>query len=89
MHCLWTDGLLFSLFCQVWIHDDSSTLDEDYDLCAQTSNVAEVPSAGYFGISAATGGLSGMRGGGRGRERERERGGGRELELHKQGDYFR
>ena len=49
---------LLSLFCQVWIHDGNSTLDEDYDLCAQTSNVAEVPSAGYFGISAATGGLS-------------------------------
>ena len=43
---------------QVWVHEGLSQRDEDYDLCGMISSTASIPSAGYFGISAATGGLS-------------------------------
>ena len=36
-----------------------STSEEDYELCTRVDNV-NLPKQGYFGISAATGGLAGM-----------------------------
>ena len=43
---------------QVWVHEGLSQRDEDYDLCGMISTTASIPDEGYFGISAATGGLS-------------------------------
>ena len=43
---------------QVWVHEGLSQRDEDYDLCGMISSTASIPNEGYFGISAATGGLS-------------------------------
>ncbi len=37
-----------------------STKDEDYELCMRAENVP-MPKQGYFGISAATGGLAGKK----------------------------
>ena len=34
-----------------------SLVDDDYELCAKVETTA-IPAAGYFGVSAATGGLS-------------------------------
>ena len=42
---------------QVWLHDGLSLSDDDHELCAKVETTA-VPAEGYFGISAATGGLS-------------------------------
>lgn len=33
---------------------------DDYEFCAKVENMV-IPSTGYFGISAATGGLAGLR----------------------------
>ena len=43
---------------QVWVHEGLSQREEDYDLCGMISSTANIPSEGYFGITAATGGLS-------------------------------
>ena len=43
---------------QVWFHLGMSTSDEDYELCTRVDNV-NLPKFGYFGVSAATGGLAG------------------------------
>ena len=52
-------GWVTTLPYKVWIHDGTSDAVDNYDLCARVENVQEIPSEGYFGISAATGGLSG------------------------------
>ena len=41
----------------MWLHDGLSLSDDDHELCAKVETTA-VPAEGYFGISAATGGLS-------------------------------
>jgi len=43
---------------QVWIHEGLSQRDTDYDLCGLITSTLSIPDEGYFGISAATGGLS-------------------------------
>lgn len=43
---------------EVWIHEGASKLLDDYDLCIKLDRVVNIPTKGYFGISAATGGLS-------------------------------
>ena len=40
------------------MHEGLSQRDEDYDLCGMISSTASIPDEGYFGITAATGGLS-------------------------------
>ena len=42
---------------QLWLHDGLSLSDDDHELCAKVETTV-VPAEGYFGISAATGGLS-------------------------------
>ena len=53
---------MFSLVChhypQVWVHEGLSQRDSDFDLCGMVSTTPNIPDEGYFGISAATGGLS-------------------------------
>lgn len=52
--------LILSL-AQVWIHEGVSLAKEDYELCAKLEKIPElawIPSSGYFGVTAATGGLS-------------------------------
>ena len=62
---VWTVGhnlifiMIMSLFLQVWIHEGASKLLDDYDLCIKLDRIVTIPTKGYFGISAATGGLSG------------------------------
>ena len=51
--------MIMSLFLQVWIHEGASELLDDYDLCIKLDRIVTIPTKGYFGISAATGGLSG------------------------------
>ncbi|XP_031567567.1 protein ERGIC-53-like [Actinia tenebrosa] len=41
----------------VWFHSGMSTKSEDFELCTRIENV-NLPKEGYFGISAATGGLA-------------------------------
>ena len=43
---------------QVWVRKGLSQQDTDYDLCGMMSTTPNIPVEGYFGISAATGGLS-------------------------------
>ena len=47
------------LHIQVWVHEGDSEDKNAYDLCAQLDNVPSLPSSGHFGVTAATGGLSG------------------------------
>ena len=47
-----------SLPSQVWVHEGLSQRDSDFDLCGMVSTTPNIPDEGYFGISAATGGLS-------------------------------
>lgn len=42
----------------MWIHEGLSQRDSDYDLCGTISSTLSIPNEGYFGITAATGGLS-------------------------------
>ncbi len=46
---------------QVWIHEGVSLAEDDYELCTKLENLPELawlPKQGYWGITAATGGLS-------------------------------
>ena len=43
---------------QVWVHDGMSSLADDYQLCLRTETTTNIPLEGYFGVTAATGGLS-------------------------------
>ena len=43
---------------QVWVRKGLSQRDTDYDLCGMMSTTPNIPVEGYFGISAATSGLS-------------------------------
>ena len=58
-----TNGCRHFSFCfcfgKVWIHEGLSDIEDDYELCVTIPAVTGIPSAGYFGVSAATGGLSG------------------------------
>lgn len=42
----------------VMIHNGLTNNKDDFELCARVENV-ELPAEGYFGVSAATGGLAG------------------------------
>ena len=44
---------------QVLVNNGLSNKPEDFELCLRAVNV-HLPSAGYLGVSAATGGLAGM-----------------------------
>ena len=44
---------------QVSFHNGMSNNDKDFEMCFRVDNVI-LPKAGYFGISAATGGLAGL-----------------------------
>ena len=46
---------------EVWVHEGVSLSDDDYELCLRvepTPALAQIPKTVYFGVSAATGGLS-------------------------------
>lgn len=43
---------------EVWVHDGMSSLADDYQLCLKTETTTNIPLEGYFGVTAATGGLS-------------------------------
>ncbi len=45
----------------MWVHEGVSISDDDYELCAKVENLPELswlPKQGYWGVTAATGGLS-------------------------------
>ena len=44
-------------FPQVLIHNGMTNNEKDYEICLRAENVF-LPNAGYFGVSAATGGLA-------------------------------
>ena len=46
------------MILQLWVHEGVSSAVEDYQLCLRTEAISNIPLEGYFGISAATGGLS-------------------------------
>ena len=55
------DNVSFCLcFEKVWVHEGLSDIEDDYEFCVSVPAATAIPSAGYFGVSAATGGLSGM-----------------------------
>lgn len=59
-HCLWFTWFCFTDY-QVWVHEGVSLSEDDYELCAKLEKIPELswmPSSGYFGVTAATGGLS-------------------------------
>lgn len=46
---------------QLWVHEGISLTEDDYELCTKLENIpglAWIPREGYFGVTAATGGLS-------------------------------
>ena len=43
---------------QVWVHEGMSSVADDYELCLRTEVTQQIPREGYFGVTAATGGLS-------------------------------
>eukprot|EP00731_Ephydatia_muelleri_P017802 Em0010g900a len=43
---------------EVWVHEGLSDIEDDYEFCVSVPAATAIPSAGYFGVSAATGGLS-------------------------------
>lgn len=57
-------GKIFSVntkrFFQVLINNGFTPGKDDYEFCIKVENMV-IPSTGYFGISAATGGLAGLR----------------------------
>lgn len=46
------------VYLQVWVHEGISSVEDDYVLCLRTEDTSRIPNEGYFGVSAATGGLS-------------------------------
>ena len=48
----------FDPWAQVWVHDGMSSITDDYQLCVRSEGIANIPLEGYFGVTAATGGLS-------------------------------
>lgn len=42
----------------MFFHSGNTNNDKDFEICFRTENV-HLPKAGYFGVSAATGGLAG------------------------------
>lgn len=51
---------LAALFCpQVMINNGFTPDKEDYEFCTKVDNMV-IPTEGFFGISAATGGLAGI-----------------------------
>lgn len=57
IHCM-HDFKFFFLFLQVWFQDGEDNKTENYNRCFKNDGIY-LPPTGYFGISAATGGLSG------------------------------
>lgn len=53
-------GMVFFFFFQVLINNGFTPEKDDYEFCTKVENMI-IPSMGYFGISAATGGLAGLR----------------------------
>jgi hypothetical protein len=53
---MWSEVVIFNL--QVMFHNGMSNNDKDFEMCFKVDNVV-LPKTGYFGISAATGGLAG------------------------------
>ena len=51
-------AVMIVLQCQVHFHNGGSTNLQDYELCLRADDIS-LPATGYFGISAATGGLAG------------------------------
>ena len=52
-------GFIFFLFnVQVFFNSGLTNNKDDFELCLRAENV-ELPKTGYFGVSAATGGLAG------------------------------
>lgn len=43
---------------EIWFHDGVSLVEDDYELCLRVEDAQNIPREGYFGVSAATGGLS-------------------------------
>ena len=46
---------------EVWVHEGLSVVEDDYELCMKVEGdgrLKNVPNEMYFGVSAATGGLS-------------------------------
>ena len=46
---------------EVWVHQGVGLADDDYDLCLKVDKVSvllQIPKEMYFGVTAATGGLS-------------------------------
>lgn len=52
-------GALFHLPPQVMINNGFTPDKEDYEFCTKVDNMV-IPGEGFFGISAATGGLAGI-----------------------------
>ena len=51
--------ILIMNFVQVWYHNGMSDSLDNYELCMRAESV-ELPAEGFFGVSAATGGLAGI-----------------------------
>lgn len=49
----------YSQWFQVFINNGFTPDKDDYEFCTRVENMI-IPDTGYFGISAATGGLAGM-----------------------------
>lgn len=54
-----SNNKVFSNLCQVLINNGFTPDKEDYELCTKIENMI-IPTEGFFGISAATGGLAGI-----------------------------
>ena len=50
--------LIISVYLQVFFNSGLTNNKDDFELCLRAENV-ELPKSGYFGVSAATGGLAG------------------------------
>ena len=50
--------MIISVYLQVFFNSGLTNNKDDFELCLRAENV-ELPKSGYFGVSAATGGLAG------------------------------
>ena len=50
--------VVISVYLQVFFNSGLTNNKDDFELCLRAENV-ELPKSGYFGVSAATGGLAG------------------------------
>lgn len=56
--CTYSVSARVLITIQLWVHMDMSTRPEDFELCTRLENIT-LNKNGFFGVSAATGGLAG------------------------------